>query len=194
MFVTLTLIAGTYAVSGKPRYLVGAIVLAGGAFASQWLTHFVDKRVVFILARGLSCGFFLLVTISVIVSVMKGEEVTTDKICGAICGYLLMGVTWAFLFGLMEIAHPGSFLQNGQLIALDRGKYQQFVLMNSMVYYSLSNISTSAYGDILAKSTPARALSNLEPIAGQMYVAVLISRLVALHVTYRLASHTKTKE
>jgi hypothetical protein len=194
LFFTGTLIAGTYAVSRNRRFLVAAIVIAAGAFGSQWLSHFVNSRIVFVFSRSLGCLFYLLITVAIVVNVLKGETVTADKICGGICAYLVMGLMWAFLFGLMEVVHPGSFLEDGKLIAPDRGMSQQFALLNSMIYYSLATLTTTTYGDILPKTTPARALSNLEAIAGQMYVAVLISRLVALHITHSVSARPQSKD
>jgi hypothetical protein len=193
-FFTGTLIAGTYAVSRKPGFLVAAGVIALGAFSSQWMTHFVDSRLVFVFSRSLGCLFYLLITVAILANVLKSEMVTADKICGAICAYLVMGLMWAFLFGLIEVVHPGSFLQNGQLIAPDRGKSQQFALLNSMIYYSMATLTTTTYGDILPKATPARALSNLEAVAGQMYVAVVISRLVALQITHSITGRAHAKD
>lgn len=193
-FFTAIVIAGMYAVSRKPRFLVLAIVLAIGALSSQWLSHFIDNRLVFGFSRGLGFLFFLLITIAVLTNVLRGETVTTDKICGAICAYLMMGLVWAYLFGLLEVTHPGSFLENGGLIATRGGTTHQFALLNSMIYYSIATLTTTTYGDILPKSTPARALSNLEAIGGQMYVAVVISRLVAVHIMHRASAHSQPKD
>jgi hypothetical protein len=194
IFFTGTLIAGTYAVSRKPRFLAAAVVLGIGSFSSQWTSHFVNSPIVSVASRSLGCLFYLLLVVAILTNVLKGETVTADKICGAICAYLIMGLMWAFLFGLIETVHPGSFLENGQRIATSEGTTHQFALLNSMIYYSLATLTTTTYGDITAKTTPARALSNLEAIAGQMYVAVLISRLVALHIMYHFNPGTQTKD
>ena len=194
VFISVTLIAGTYVVSRDRRFLAAAVVLALGALASQWLTHFIDREVTVVLAHGSNCAFCVLITVAVLAAVVKRDEVTGDKICGAISGYLLMGMSWAFLYGLIEVLRPGSFLEAGQLIAPDRAAIHQFALMNSMLYYSLATLTTTTYGDILPKTTSARALSNLEGVAGQMYVAVLIARLVALHILYRFNSRPQTKD
>lgn len=194
IFFTGTLIAGTYAVSRNRRFILAAIILAIGAFGSQWTSHFINSRIVFVVSRSLGCSFYLLITVSIVVNVLKGETVTADKICGGICAYLVMGLMWAFLFALIEAVHPGSFWENGQIIAPDRGASHQFALLNSMIYYSLATLTTTTYGDIIAKTTPARALSNLEAVTGQMYVAVLISRLVALHITHSVGTRTHSKD
>jgi len=62
--------------------------------------------------------------------------------------------------------------------------------MNGLVraYYSFITMTTVGYGDILAITKSARALSILEAITGQLYLAIMIGRLVGLH-----ASQSKSK-
>ena len=50
-------------------------------------------------------------------------------------------------------------------------------------YYSFVTLTTMGYGDILAITKSARALSILEAITGQLYLAIMISRLVGLHAS-----------
>jgi hypothetical protein len=50
-------------------------------------------------------------------------------------------------------------------------------------YYSFVTLTTVGYGDITALTKPARALSILEAITGQLYLAIMISRLVGLHAS-----------
>jgi hypothetical protein len=45
-------------------------------------------------------------------------------------------------------------------------------------YYSFVTLTTVGYGDILALTKAARSLSSLEAITGQLYLAIMISRLV----------------
>jgi hypothetical protein len=189
LFFTAILAAATYAISRNRRWLVVALVLAAGSLSGQWLSHFQNTAVVNVVARAFGCLFFLLTALTIIEHVLKGGTVTGDKICGAICAYLLLGLMWAFLFGLIEVVHPGSFLENGHLIAYGAGGVREFRLINSLIYYSIATQTTTTYGDILPITGPARAFSNLEAIAGQMYVAVLIARLVALQIVQAGKEH-----
>ena len=50
-------------------------------------------------------------------------------------------------------------------------------------YYSFVTLTTVGYGDILAMTKPARSLSILEALTGQLYLALMISRLVGLHTS-----------
>lgn len=190
LFFTVILVAATYAISRHRRWLVVvALVLGAASLSGQWLAHFENTTVVNVVARAFGCLFFLLTALTILENVLKGGTVTGDKICGAICAYLLLGLMWAFLFCLIEVVHPGSFLEGGHLIAYGAGGVREFRLINSLIYYSIATQTTTTYGDILPITAPARAFSNLEAIMGQMYVAVLIARLVALQIVQAGKEH-----
>lgn len=195
VFFAAILVAGAYAVSHNRRFLMVAIVLATGALGAQWVAYAQHMNPVAIaISRGFSCLFFLLTAIAILTNVLKSKTVTSDTIYGAICAYLLLGLTWAFLFCMFEVLHPGSLQEGGQLIAAGHVAFPQFAMINSLIYYSMSTLSTVGYGDILPKSGPARAFSNLEAISGQMYLTILIARLVAMQIAHSNTRPTQTKE
>ena len=53
-----------------------------------------------------------------------------------------------------------------------------------MGYFSFVTLTTCGYGDIIPRSTAARTFAVLEAVMGQMYLAVLIARLVGLHIVH----------
>ena len=50
------------------------------------------------------------------------------------------------------------------------------------VYYSFCTMTTLGYGDVIPISRIARSISWLEALSGQLYLAILVSRLVGLHI------------
>ncbi len=60
--------------------------------------------------------------------------------------------------------------------------------MNNSIYYSFVCLTTTGYGDIGPLSEVARTLSILESVTGQMYLAILIARLVSLEVAQSMMS------
>jgi len=52
----------------------------------------------------------------------------------------------------------------------------------SFYYFSVVTLTTTGFGDITALSYPARTLVMMEALIGQLYTAILIARLVSLHV------------
>jgi hypothetical protein len=86
------------------------------------------------------------------------------------------------IFSLMEVLHPGSFAtasgQPGELLLADHMLIPEFVY-----YYSLVTLTTLGYGDIKPVTPLAQAFAALEAVMGQLYLAVLIARLVGLLAT-----------
>jgi hypothetical protein len=53
------------------------------------------------------------------------------------------------------------------------------------IYYSFITLTSLGYGDITPLHPYARSLAAFEAISGQLYLAVLIARLVGLEMEYR---------
>jgi len=193
VFFTVILIAGIYAVSHNPRFTILAIVLAAGMLSGQWLSHFDQNPTAIAVARAFGFLFFLMTTAAILIDVLKSKTVTGDKIFGAICAYLMIALMWAFLFSLIEVLNPGSFLEYGQPVGAAHTTFRQFAVINSLVYYSMVTIATLGYGDIVPKAAPARSLSTLEAITGQMYLAILIARLVSIHIVHSSKARDDSK-
>ncbi|MGR9085929.1 MAG: ion channel [Gammaproteobacteria bacterium] len=124
---------------------------------------------------------FLLFSISSAViatrHVFGGTQVDRNLIYGAMCVYLLMGLIWAILYGLIFQFLPGSF--NG-IEGVD-GKAP----MDTLLYYSFVTLASLGYGDITPVSPLARTLAYLEAIGGQLYIAIMLAGLVGLFLNAR---------
>ena len=115
--------------------------------------------------------------------VMRSEQVTWDKIAGAICAYLLVGVDWGLLYAWIGWMDPGSF---GGIEALNAARIGE-----PMIYFSFATLTTLGYGDITPVGHAARTLAWLEAVVGQIYLVVMVARLVGLHVS-RSSENTRT--
>jgi hypothetical protein len=107
------------------------------------------------------------------IHIEKAQEVTSDLIMAAACAYILLGLVWAYAYYLLEIFHPNSF----------KGLENMNKDIWNFYYYSFVTLTTMGYGDILGVTKSARSLSILEAITGQLYLAIMISRLVGLYVS-----------
>lgn len=104
--------------------------------------------------------------------VFGGTKVDRNLLFGAMCVYLLMGLIWAILYGLIFQFLPGSF--NG-IEGVD-GKAP----MDTLLYYSFVTLASLGYGDITPIAPLARTLAYLEVIGGQLYIAIMLAGLVGL--------------
>ena len=96
------------------------------------------------------------------------------------------GVLWAILCSLLEVLQPGSYALNDA----QKSGLMRFGSENTSysVYYSFVTMTTLGFGDIMPVSPMARMFAALEAVMGQVYLAVLVARLVGLHVAQSLGA------
>jgi len=98
-----------------------------------------------------------------------------NKIVGAICIYLLLGLIWGLLYLFLAQFIPGAF--NGLEQAV---WYQNFA---DVAYYSYVTLTTLGYGDISPVTPVARFLVYMEAIVGVFYMAILVASLVGVRIS-----------
>lgn len=173
------LIASIHAVHHSRALFRIALFLAIPTFIADIIAFNNPTRDWLLISCLLDLSFIMFVTVVVIGNVMKQERVDTNKIFGAICGYILLGLLWALIYGALELTFPGSF--NGT-ISTGHNDAPHFAAMDQFIYYSLVTLSTLGYGDITAATHSARSLSSTEALVGQLYMAILVARLIGLHI------------
>ena len=106
-------------------------------------------------------------------------RVSVDAINGAICVYLMMGLGWAQAYTLLTVIEPASFSFNGNIIETTAHAFDRFI------GFSFITLTTLGYGNVVPLTPRADALAIAEAITGQLYLAVLLARLVALEIAGR---------
>ena len=107
---------------------------------------------------------------------LRSERVTGDTLCGAIAVYLMIGLTWSLGHGLLEYLRPGSYhvLAGGPRPATSK----------DLLYFSYVTLATLGYGDVVPAADGARSLAVLEALGGTIYLAILVARLIGLHLSH----------
>ena len=181
---TGVLILGVYSASQRKAFLVIALAILVPAVALIWVDYF-DPSTSFAVPRYiLSILFFTFIAGTILAHVLRAEQVTFDKICAALCSYLLIGLVWAILYSLLELLEPGTFLAGGEVIS--RGDVAAFrgVGLGQAIYFSFTTLTTLGYGDITGATQVARNLCVLEALIGQIYLVVLVARLVGMEISH----------
>lgn len=111
--------------------------------------------------------------------VLRRDVMTMDKLYGAAAAYLLLAFTWALGYALTQHYHPGSFALAGSPVAALSG--------GDLVYFSMTVLTSTGFGDIVPLQQPAKTLVILEQVAGTLYVAILIARLTGAYPPARRA-------
>ena len=172
-FITAILISGTYAASKKIYIIITAALLALPMLVSIWISHFVDMPFLVFVGDCFGIAFIAFLVIIILSFIFREKKVTINVIYGSIVVYLLIAIMWAFVYSVLESIQPGSFAIGEGQIEAGRRLY---------IYYSFVTITTLGYGDITPTTDLANSISFLEAVTGQLYIAILIARLVGIHI------------
>lgn len=173
ILLTCVLLSGIYALSQHASVVRTACLLAIVIFLLKIVYYLSGKDEFFTLYIALSLIFIAQMLVMILKHLLTEKEVTGDLIMGSACAFVLFGLIWAYAYYLLEIFQPNSF----------KGIEQQSNDMGDFLYYSFVTLTTLGYGDILAITKQARGLTVLEAITGQLYLAIMVSRLVSLHIS-----------
>ena len=122
--------------------------------------------------------YFVMVFFSIMGYVLEDTPVTGDKICGAVSAYMLMGIAWSFVYSLFYLLDPESIKVPEHLLSTET------VNSTWTLYFSFTTLTTLGYGDITPIKPGAQSYAIMEAAAGQMFVAVIIARLIAMHISH----------
>jgi len=179
IFFLIIFISSVLAVSQKKSTLITALLLALLTEALKLAGYLTAISSLDILSD-IFAGLLMAYTATIILFYLFTEgKITGDMIMGAICVYFLLGLFWSDVFSTLEICQPGSF-------QMPQGTVNQM----TFTYYSYVTLTTVGYGDMTPISAPARSFALLEAMMGQLYLAVLIARLVGLHSAQRHRSES----
>lgn len=172
----LVLLAGVYS-AGPGRNRWSFVVLTVATLGVRWGELLSGYPSLDVGAMGVTVVWVGYAVSIIIAHLFQRRDVTVDTILGAVVAYLLAAVAFMMLFQIIELQSPGSFQGLADNIHQDRT-----ALGDSMMYFSLVCMTTMGYGDIVPVSDVARPLAVIEGVFGQLYLAVMIARLVGLHI------------
>ena len=94
-------------------------------------------------------------------------EISLLTVLGAVCIYVLVGLSFAFLFESIGYLDSQPFFASQE-----RGSHGDFV------YFSFITMATVGYGDLAPQVGVARALAVIEGLFGQIYLVTAVAALV----------------
>lgn len=104
---------------------------------------------------------------------------------GAASLYILIGLSWAILYLILETTLPGSFH------IADAHNPDGVLSLGDFTYYSFVTLTTLGYGDMVPVSCQARSLATLEAISGLLTLSVVVARIISLHAAQLLEEDKK---
>lgn len=174
IFFTIMLMSSIYAVSKTPAVFRFSCLLVSAVICLKIVHHALGGiHYLHILELVLTLLFLMQMLLMIVEHLIIEQKVTADIIMGSACAFVLLGFFWAYGYYLLEALQPNSF----------KGIEQPTDDLGEFMYFSFITLTSLGYGDIIAVSQQARGLTVLEAIIGQLYLAIMVSRLVGMYTS-----------
>jgi hypothetical protein len=105
--------------------------------------------------------------VKVLAAVLAEREVGFKTILGAISVYVILGLLFTFLYAAVDRLQAGQF-------------FGQPIQTGDFLFFSITTLTTTGYGNLVPAAQPGRMLSGLEMLIGQIFLVTLIAGLVSL--------------
>lgn len=173
VFVLLT---AAVAIGRTRLQVIVAVLLGLPTLGLQILALWTGSAAYFALFWGAGAVFYAFIIAHLLHYVLHRETMTGDKLYGAVAAYFMIGLFWAFVFGVLQHFYPGAFSYQGTVKTMDLG---------DLFFFSFAVLTTAGFGDITPVVLQTRVPTILEAIMGVMYVAILIARLTGVYPVIR---------
>ena len=174
MLLTASLVAAVFPIGAlhKRRTMLVIVALA---LLLRGLSAYLDSATISAVGAILWGAVALMAVFGAIRYSMSSARVDLEQLYAALSAYLLIGVCWGVVYVAVVKLYPGALLLGGQPLPRGLG-------MGDAIYFSFVTLATLGYGDFTPATPVMRGLSVFEAIIGQLYLAIMVARLVSLRV------------
>lgn len=171
--LSIVALSGLFAAEFSKRIFRILVSLGMVVISSMLLSLlFPDSTKLSIVAFSLFTIFLVLVTMALIYHIGRASKVERSTLLCAINSFILIGLTAALLFIILDLFIPHSFLN----INAGEGSFSLYV------YFGFVTVTTLGYGDILPETPLARSLSTFFAVLGQLYLVIVIAIIVGKYL------------
>lgn len=147
--------------------------ILGLALALRWYASHSESASGSAVAALLWCGVAVVAAYGAIRYSLSSVRIDAEHLCAALSAYLLVGVCWGVIYVAVVRLQPDAMLFAGAPLAHGLG-------MGDAIYFSFVTLATLGYGDLAPATAVMRGLAVFEAIIGQLYLAIMVARLVGL--------------
>ena len=174
-FSVINIAIGIYGFKTSYKFFGTSITLVLAVAVIVFLSVILEELKLYYLHLFILFIFYVWAIYLAMKQILFSGVVDANKIVGAICIYLLMGLIWALMYLFLAQAIPGAFNGLEQLVWYDN--------FANVAYYSFVTLTTLGYGDISPVIPIARFLVYMEAVVGVFYMAILVASLIGVSIS-----------
>lgn len=164
-------------VQGNKKIFLLFFVLGIAPFLLRWARYLeIASPALLSVSLLLDALFLFSICIYIIRHFFKATEVSADVLFSAVTVYLLIGLFFGIVYSLIGATNPEAF-RLPELINLHSSSPGA---LSTYLYYSFVTLTTLGFGEITPATQFVQTVTILEAIIGQMFLAILVGRLVGL--------------
>ena len=171
LLVAMIPLASYYALSADRKRAIILILLSLPFVFLDALHLFYVRDYLSVIMYSFGTLLYLYIVILLLKNLLTRETITTDMIYCAISIYLLIGIMWAGVYGLLETLAPGSFSTTSGTV--------------DYVYFSFVTLTTVGYGDVAPLTALSKRLAVFEAGMGGIYMAIIVALIVGRYLSPR---------
>lgn len=176
-FLIISLIVAIFNCSHKRSTKIFISILAIPTFILSWL-NLLDQTFVTLTTTAVFTAIYMGICAgTIVVDVVIRARVTLETLRGVICAYFLVAFVFAYIYLFLEYFFPGSFLIRGEELPI----YPHMRYLSNMLYFSFVSLLAIGFGDVIPVKEWSQTAVVIEGFLGQMYIAILVSRLVSIY-------------
>ena len=170
LFGLLVLALTVLALRATPYLTWVAVLLALPSAVLLVVSVFSGGGELFAWSAAFEMVLYFYAAVSMLAYMLHDEQVTTDELFAIPAVFTLLAWAFAYLFVVVQALDPHGFNPGGQGT---RGWME-------LLFLSFTTLSSTGLSDITPISGHARSVVMLEQVVGVFYIAMVVTRLVAL--------------
>lgn len=173
LFSLVVLALAVWAVRSTPALIWVAVVLGVPVLALTVIEAFDPANLTVVLwSSVLHAAFYFYTSYALLRYMFSDRRVTPDELYATGATFTVVAWAFAYLYVACQVVWPGSFVA-----AVDPDSPRTWV---ELLFVSFTTLTSVGLGDVIPIQPQARALVMTEMVAGVMYLALVVSRIVGL--------------
>ena len=152
---------------GKNRSLLLTLMIV--VWLARPLALWLDQSTLSVITFGIWTLIGLTAAAAALRYAFRATTINAEHVYAALSAYLLAGLYFGLLYWVLEQLRSDAFTTSGSFSRM------------TAIYFSFVTLATLGYGDITPRTDVARSVAILEGVGGQLFLAVLVARLVSLY-------------